>query len=337
MCVIYLMQEGSKAYKDQGRFVIERRDGTKSSVPLREIESVVLTQHVQVTMQTIFELLRQYTPVFYVDRNGKLVGTLAAEQSSLKALERQFTRFHNEKICLAIAKEAVKRKMDAQVSLLKYYKKRNKSETLALAVKQLDGMRFGVGRVTAMDKLRGFEGIAARHYFSAFGEIITAPGWQWFGRKKHPAPDPVNALLGYGYWFLEREVRVALAGTKLDCRLGFMHANNGRKDSLVYDMMELFRQKIIDRFVLTVINKKILAAEQFYMDDGQCHLTAEGKTKWIVAYEEYMNKPVKEYGDKTPRQLVLDEVKEFVAFIKKIARIIEMQQEASGKTAPDET
>ena len=327
MCVIYLMQEGTKVYKDRGRFIIERLDKSKNSVPLHEIESVVITQHIQITMQTVFELMRQRTPIFYVDRNGKLVGTLVGEQSSLRILEQQFSWFNNKNICLAIAKELVKRKMTAQVGLLKYYRKRNKSEPLSLAVKQLDGMRFGVGRVSAIDKLRGFEGIAARHYFSAFGEIITAPGWQWPGRKKHPAPDPVNALMGYGYWFLEREVRVALAGTKLDCRIGFMHTNNGRKDSLVYDMMELFRQKIIDRFVLTLINKKVMSLEYFYLEDGNCRLTDEGKTRWIVAYEGYMNKPVKEYAENTPRQMIMDEVKDFVNFIKKVARMVEKEKD----------
>ena len=328
MCVIYLMQEGSKGYKDQGRFVIERKDGTKSSVPLNDVESVVIAQHAQVTTQTIFEMLRRKVPVFYIDRDGKLVGTLTGGQGSLHMLERQFYRFNNDKICLALAKEIVRRKVAAQVALLKYYKKRNKSEVLMLAIKELDGMQYGVGRVTAMDKLRGFEGIAARHYFSAFSEIITAPGWQWHGRRKHPAADPVNALLGYGYWFLEREVRIALVGTGLDCRIGFMHTNNGRKDSLVYDMMEPFRQKIIDRFVLTLINKKVMTPENFYVEEGRCYLTAEGKTKWIVSYEEYMNKPVKEYGEQSPRQWILAEVQKFDRHIKEISSNIEKEGES---------
>ena len=327
MCITSLLQEGSKGYKERGRFVIERVDGSKSSVPLHEIESVVVTQHVQVTMQTIFEFLRNKTPIFYIDRHGKLKGTLSEEQISLYMLEQQLNWFNNEKICLAIAKEVIRRKINAQVNLLKNYRKRNKSETIELAVKEMDRMRFIVSHISEMEKLRGLEGIAARHYFSVFNEIITAPGWQWIGRRKHPAPDPFNALLGYGYWFLEREVRVALAGSKLDCRIGFMHANNGRKDSLVYDMMEAFRQKIIDRFVLSLVNKKVITTENFYMEEGCCFLTAEGKAKWIVAYEEYMNKSVKEYEDKTPRQWIIAEMKTIIGLIKKFSQNIAKEDE----------
>ena len=99
------------------------------------------------------------------------------------------------------------------------------------------------------------------------------------------------------------------------------------KNSLVYDMMELFRQKIIDRFVLTLINKKVMSLEYFYLEDGNCRLTDEGKTRWIVAYEGYMNKPVKEYEENTPRQMIMDEVKDFVNFIKKVARMVEKEKD----------
>ena len=106
-----------------------------------------------------------------------------------------------------------------------------------------------------------------------------------------------------------------------------MHTNNGRKDSLVYDMMEPFRQKIIDRFVLTLINKKVMTQDDFYVEEGRCYMTAEGKTKWIVSYEEYMNKPVKEYGEQSPRQWILAEVQKFDRFIKAISSNIEKEGE----------
>lgn len=66
----------------------------------------------------------------------------------------------------------------------------------------------------------------------------------------------------YGYAFLEREVRLAIIGAQLDARIGFLHTNNGRKDSLVFDLMEPFRQSVIDRLVLKSIN-----LGQFKVDD----------------------------------------------------------------------
>lgn len=83
-------------------------------------------------------------------------------------------------------------------------------------------------------------------YFSAYELILENTEWVWKGRSRRPALDPANALLNYAYAFLEREVRTAIVGAGLDPRFGFFHSNNGRKDSLVVDLMELFRQPIID-------------------------------------------------------------------------------------------
>lgn len=51
MCI--LLNDGTKVYKDKDRFLIERLDKRKNGVSLHEIESVVITLHVQITMQTV--------------------------------------------------------------------------------------------------------------------------------------------------------------------------------------------------------------------------------------------------------------------------------------------
>ena len=326
MCVIYLLQAGTKGYKENGRFIVEKTDGTKDSIPLSEIESVIIGQHAQLTTQTVFEFLKRKVPLFYIGRDGKIVGSLASERNSLRLLQQQLNSFADEKICIVLAREIIGRKLAAQMAMLKYYRKRNKSNALLHAIKEIEKRFYMLNRIMDVDTLRGVEGIAAKNYFSVFGEIVLTPGWEWQGRQQHPAPDPLNALLSYGYWFLEREVRIALAGTELDCRIGFMHSNNGRKDSLVYDVMELFRQKIIDRFVLSLVNRKLISSDLFLIGEGRCFLTEEGKRKWIVAYEEYMCKALQEYGGKTPRQWIYREVKKFERLIKEIMR------EAEGKS-----
>ena len=61
-----------------------------------------------------------------------------------------------------------------------------------------------------VDTMRGLEGIAAKEYFDAFKVILANTGWNWLGRSRRPAKDKVNALLNYGYAFLERETRLAI-------------------------------------------------------------------------------------------------------------------------------
>ena len=116
----------------------------------------------------------------------------------------------------------------------------------------------------------------------------------------------------YGYAFLEREVRMAVIGAGLDGRMGFFHSNNGRKDSLVFDLMEPFRQRIIDRLVLKLLNRKQFKPEDFsYMQDGGCCLRDAARQRWIECYESYMAHPTNEYGGAAPRKWIREWVHNF--------------------------
>lgn len=321
MCVVYLLQDGTKGCKNGERLVVEGKDTKNISVPLSEIESVVLSKHAQITTQIIFELLKRKIPTFYVNRYGEVIGTLSGNESKLDLLHQQLSWSKDDCQSLVIAKKLIAQKINAQLDLIKQYGKRNKQPEIPKVIKELSIYYHVVDRVTTVDKLRGLEGIASKAYFSVFNDLISAQGWEWKGRFRHPSPDPVNALLSYGYCFLEREVRIALAGTGFDCRLGFMHSNNGRKDSLVYDIMELFRQKIVDRLVLTLVNKKSINLADFIVKDNKCLLTQEGRMKWLDAYETYMNKEVKEFKNKTPRQWIYSEVAKFSSFINDVSEV----------------
>ena len=136
--------------------------------------------------------------------------------------------------------------------------------------------------------------------------------WGFHGRGGRPARDPVNALLNYGYAFLEREVRLAAVGHGLDVRIGFFHAIDGRRTSLVFDLMEPFRASLIDRFVLSLLRKGCLKPDDFETTkkDG-CRLNDDARHIWYERYEGYMEKDYQEYEGKTPRAYIDSYVEAF--------------------------
>ena len=103
-----------------------------------------------------------------------------------------------------------------------------------------------------------------------------------------------------------REVRVLSIGAGLDERLGFLHVNNGRKDSLIYDLMELVRQSVTDKLVLYSLCRKRIKKEDFEQLDNAYLLTDEGRGKWFNIYEKWMQK------DKQGRSLIKDVIKAFI-------------------------
>ena len=119
-------------------------------------------------------------------------------------------------------------------------------------------------------------------------------------------------ILNYGYAFLEREVRLAVLGAGLDRRIGFFHANNGRKDSLIYDLMEPFRSSIMDTFILRQLSYKRFQPEQFVLSDEEgCRIQPEARQRWAEDYESYMETPRKSLQGQTPRAWLRQRIRHF--------------------------
>ena len=290
MCVVYLLSPETKMRFAGSRLIIEREGRRLSSLLLGETECVVQGRCATVTTPTVYALLSGGIPLFFVDGRGRVLGQMGTRRLSFERSCVQHDFFTDAAHGLACARETVGRKIIAQRELLRSYAKSRHGARLTRAVSDLKIYRAKLSGAQTVDELRGFEGAASRRYFEAFPDLLGEP-WSWAGRSRRPPRDPVNALLSYGYAFLEREVRLAILGAGLDARFGFLHANNGRKDSLVFDLMEPFRPAIIDRFVLRALNRREFHIEEFETTEEQgCRLAPAARTRFIARYEEAMTR-----------------------------------------------
>jgi CRISPR-associated protein Cas1 len=74
-------------------------------------------------------------------------------------------------------------------------------------------------------------------------------------REHRGAADPINAALNYGYGILYSQVWGALMNAGLEPFAGFLHVDRPGKPSMVLDLIEEFRQPIVDRAVIAVVTK----------------------------------------------------------------------------------
>ncbi|MBQ4404239.1 MAG: CRISPR-associated endonuclease Cas1 [Selenomonadaceae bacterium] len=314
MGVLYLLSAGSSAHKAGPRIVVEKNSEVLGRLPIRLIDGLVVGRNAQLSTQTIFELMEQHIPIFYIDGRGKIIGHFIYEKQSASRLLRQLEIFRDPVKQLEFSREVIAEKIDNQRDLLKRYEKTVGADKLDKPAKKLKQAVDKLSAMQTLDELRGVEGLASKFYFATFPDLLDQK-WKWKERSQHPARDPVNALLNYGYAFLEREVRIATALAGMDARIGFFHANDGRKDSLIFDLMEFFRQPVIDRFVLSLLNKKMIQPEHFSSTPEECRLTDDGRIVFCNRYEEYMAKKYREYGDKTSRDVINERVKKFSAYL----------------------
>jgi CRISPR-associated protein Cas1 len=84
--------------------------------------------------------------------------------------------------------------------------------------------------------------------------------------------DPTNATLNYAYGVLEGQCRHALTMEGFDLSCGFLHADKQYRDSLVYDLMELYRPAV-DAPVLAFLGRTTFAyGDIVRSSNGQCML-----------------------------------------------------------------
>ena len=136
--------------------------------------------------------------------------------------------------------------------------------------------------------LLGLEGEAASVYFSAFDELILQQKEDFYfhGRNKRPPLDNVNAMLSFGYSLLAGMCGGTLEAVGLDPYVGFFHTDRPGRMSLALDLMEEFRSVMVDRFVLTLINKRIMKPEYFLTkENGAVIMTEEGRKAFLSAWQ----------------------------------------------------
>ena len=71
--------------------------------------------------------------------------------------------------------------------------------------------------------------------------------------------------------------------------LGFLHGIRYGRKSLPLDIVEEFRQPVIDRFVITLCNKSMINKYDFEQEEERIILNESGFQKFCREYEKYIS------------------------------------------------
>ena len=158
------------------------------------------------------------------------------------------------------------------------------------------------------NEILGIEGICSSIYFRAFGQMLKCE-FPFQGRNRRPPKDPVNVLLSLAYTFLTKEVCSALEAESFEPYLGFLHGIRYGRKSLALDMMEEFRQPIVDRLVILLFNKRMIGKYDFDIpQDGRILLNEDGFKKFCTEYERWMSGRNTASGEKSFRRCIREQI-----------------------------
>lgn len=142
---------------------------------------------------------------------------------------------------------------------------------------------------TSLDSLRGLEGSGSSVYFGVLDAMILREKETFFfhQRSRRPPLDAMNALLSFAYSLLTHDCASALESVGLDAYVGYLHRDRPGRESLALDLMEELRPCFADRFVLTLVNNRMLSAKDFDMQpSGAVFLTDSGRKTFLQKWQE---------------------------------------------------
>lgn len=135
--------------------------------------------------------------------------------------------------------------------------------------------------------IMGIEGFTSQLYFSVFQKLILNPQFTFHGRTRRPPKDPINALLSFFYTILTHDIIAALHTVGLDPYVGFLHTDRPGRASLALDLIEELRAYFVDRFVLSITNRKQISPQDFITQGENGYiLKEEARKRLLTAWQK---------------------------------------------------
>jgi CRISPR-associated protein Cas1 len=266
MASIYILSDFGKLTKKDETLVFVQKDDTRTILFPFKTEHIVIMGNISISGDALRLLTKYKISTTFLSSNGRFNGKLSfGDSKNVFLRQNQYRILDNRHKSLEIARSIVTGKIKNQISFMQRIKRKSGvSEKMILdAINAVKNALSDAEKTSDIEKLRGFEGIAARHYFSVFGCNIQ-PEWAEFKkRSRNPPLTNVNAVLSFLYTLLMYRVESAIESQGLDICVGNLHAINYGKNALVFDLMEEFRAAISDSVCCSLFNLGILKDDDF--------------------------------------------------------------------------
>lgn len=291
---LYILSEDSYLTLDGENIVVLDGEEKKGRFPLHTMENILYFGYKGASPALMGACAKKGISLCFLKPGGKFLARISGKSSGNVLLrKKQYRISDSEEMSCQIAKyfiigkiyngrwilERATRDHALRVDVEKLKKNSNK---MAESLRIVEGC-------PNLETLRGIEGKAAQEYFEVFDELIlqNEEYFCFHGRTRRPPLDNVNALLSFAYTLLANDCTGALESVGLDAYVGFLHRDRPGRESLALDLMEELRGVIAERFVISLINGRIILPKYFVQkENGAVLLTDEGRKIFLSAWQK---------------------------------------------------
>ena len=313
---------GKSVIKRDNQIVI-RENGEELDYFLpKDLKQIIINGKGAITFDAIELLSDNDVDLIAIDWKGNIKYRLSSMEHNNVEIRKQQYYALNDNRSGYLAKKFIESKIKNQKATLTTLAKSknqknfliNQRDKLDNLLKALDNIQIKPSKKIRSD-IFGIEGIASYEYWLGFRHIISEE-YDFLKRSGRGAPDPVNAMLNYSYAILAREVLKSLHTSGLDPHAGFLHSHRYASKSLVFDLVEEFRQQIVDKSVLKLVNRNQIEKDDFELRQGMMYIHESCRKLLIKTILDKLNNDITFNGIKTTYvDLIFIESKNIVDYL----------------------
>lgn len=256
-CFIGLSGKGITV-KQQGKVIYQKPVGALSHI-------TISSKGVTLSSNLIDYCLANKISIDFFNSSGVHTGSILSNKYIESTLWNKQAQCGDEKR-LILAASIINAKLKNQFNLVKYFHKYHKHcyDTLSNKFNELSAFHSQFKQFLRQKRnadkdyvaqLVGYEAQGALKYWDYIRELLSDDEVNFVKREHKGATDLVNCMLNYGYAVLYTRVWQALLGAKLNPFDSIIHVRQPGKPTFVYDVVEMFRSQVVDRVVVSLIQK----------------------------------------------------------------------------------
>lgn len=313
---------GSSIRKKGNCFLIKTKESSEE-VCADDVTQIIMGSGTHISSDAIFLAAEKNVDIVCLSRTGEPVSRIWPCKFGGTALTRrkQMEAIYNRKGVM-VANAMVRAKASNQLYFLQSLNRERGEQTINdICAAIRENIRKASWSADSIDEVRSeifaFEGGCSRLYFQGLSMIIPIK-YGFGGREKRPPADPVNAALSYGYGVLYGKVERACVLSGLDPYLGFLHTDRYGKPSMVLDLIEPFRQPLVDRVVVSLFSRGSFSEEDWTVLEGEggVYLNESGRRKLLDKLFDRFNKEITYKGKKRRfEDIIFVKIREVARFL----------------------
>lgn len=290
---LYVTSENSYLSLDGENIVVFEDKKEVGRLPLHNLEGIVSFGYRGTSPALMGACADRNISLCYVTPQGKFLARVTGKiKGNVILRQQQYESSRDKEISLSIAKNCITGKIYnarwvLECAVRDHSLQINTDQVKTASVHLKQSLEY-IRNSQSKEQLRGYEGEAASIYFGVFNELILQQkkDFVFCGRNKRPPLDNINAMLSFVYTLLTNQIASALECVGLDPYIGYLHTERPGRVSLALDLIEELRAPLADRFVLSLINKKVITRKNFKTkENGAVIMDDEARKRLLTEWQ----------------------------------------------------